>query len=123
MNSETEYKSRGARCGYIAAVVGAFLIVAGLVWITWHYTRPQPLGEDRAALRAKTLAELRANNLEVLHNPNYVWQDAAKGVVRMPIEHAMDLTVKMWQNPAAARSNLTARVEKATFVPPPPSYE
>ena len=123
MNSETECKSCGARCGYVAAVLGAFLIVAGLLWITRHYTRPEPLGEDRAAVRAKALAELRANNLEVLHSPNYVWQDAAKGVVRMPIKPAMDLAVKMWQDPAAARSNLIDRVEKATFVPPPPKYE
>ena len=123
MNSETESKPCGTRCGYIAAIVGAFLIVAALVWITYHYTRPEPLGEDRAAVRSKALAELRAANHDVLYSPNYVWQDPAKGIVRMPINDAMTLAEKLWQNPAAARSNLTARVEKATFVPPPPAYE
>ena len=123
MNSETECKTCGARCAYIAALVGAFLIVAGLVWVMRHYTRPEPLGEDRAALRSKTLAALRAENEEVLHNPNYAWQDAAKGIVRMPIDRAMELSLTLWKNPATARTNLIAREEKATFVPPPPSYE
>jgi hypothetical protein len=123
LNPETECKPCGARCAYLAAVLGAFVIVAGLVYVMYHFTRPEPLGEDRAAARRKALVELRASNEEVLHNPNYVWQDAAKGVVRMPIDRAVELSLKMWQNPAAARSNLIARVEKATFVPPPPSYE
>jgi hypothetical protein len=113
----------GARCAYIAAVLGAFLIVAALVWITYRYTRPEPLGEDRAEVRRKALAELRAANEEILHNPGYVWQDPAKGVVRLPIDRAMELSLKLWQNPAAARSNLITRVEKATAVAPPPSYE
>jgi hypothetical protein len=38
--------------------------------------------------------------------------------VRLPINEAMKLALREWQNPAAARSNLIARVEKATAVPP-----
>jgi hypothetical protein len=89
----------------------------------FHYTRPAPLGEDRAAVRRKALMELRASNHDVLENPHYVWQDPAKGVVRMPIDRAVELALKLWQNPASARSNLIARVEKATAVAPPPAYE
>ncbi len=124
MNSQpdSECKQCGV-CGYVAGVIGAFLIVAGLVWIMNHYTRPEPLGEDRAAVRRKALKELRASNEEVLNNPNYAWQDPAKGVVRMPIDHAIELSLKLWQDPAAARSNLIARVEKATAVPPPQTFE
>ena len=116
MNSQPECRS--SVCAYSAAIIGSFLIVAGLVWVMLHYTRPEPLGEDRAALRRKNLAELRAANEEVLHNPNFVWQDPAKGIVRMPIDRAMELALEYWKNPAAARSNLIARVEKATAVPP-----
>ena len=101
-------------CGYVAAVIGSFLIVAGLVWIMFHYTRPEPVNAERAAQRRKALVDLRAANAEVLDNPNYVWQIPARGVVRMPIDRAMELSLKLWQNPAAARSNLIARVEKAT---------
>ncbi len=122
MNSNPEAKCP-ASCAYGVAIVGSFLIVAGLVWIMFHFTRPEPLGEDRAVARRKALKELRASNEEILNNPNYVWQDPAKGVVRLPIDRAMALALQLWQNPAAARSNLIARVEKATAVPPPQSFE
>lgn len=123
MNSQSECKQCGARCAYVVGILGAFLIAAGLVWVMWHFTRPEPLGEDRAVARKKALAELRAANQDVLYSSSYAWQDAAKGVVRMPIDRAMELSLKMWQNKDAARSNLIARVEKATAVAPPPSYE
>ena len=110
MNSEPQCKS--GPCAYIAAVIGAFLIVAGLVWIMHSYTRPEPLGEDRAAFRRKNLAEIRAANAEALSS--FGWQDQTRGVVRLPISEAMKLVEHDWQNPAAARSNLIARVEKAT---------
>jgi hypothetical protein len=118
LNSQSECKN--TFCAYSVAVIGAFLIVAGLVWVMYSFTRPEPLGEDRAALRRKNLAELRAANTEILYNRNFVWQDQTKGIVRMPIDRAMELSIQLWQHPTAARSNLIDRVEKATFVPPPP---
>ncbi len=105
-------------CAYIVAGLGTLLIVAVLVRVMVDYTRPAPPTEDRAALRHKNLQELRNANAEVLSNPNYVWQDQAKGVVRMPIKDAMELSLKLWQDKNAARSNLFARAEKAFAVPP-----
>lgn len=107
-------------CAYSVAVIGSFLIVAGLVWAMYHFTRPEPLGEDRAAFRRKTLAEVRNADAEVLNNPNYVWQDQSKGIVRLPLTNAMELALRLWQDPAAARSSLNARAEKAFYIPPPP---
>ena len=112
---------------YGIGILGSFLIVAALVWAMRHYTQPAPLGEDRAAVRAKALAELRAAESEALRTP--AWMDAAKGVVRLPMQQAMTMVERDWgQNPAAARSNLIARVEKATALPPkapekPSQYE
>jgi hypothetical protein len=102
---------------YIVGILGSFLIVAALVWAMRHYTQPAPLGEDRAAVRAKALVELRAAEAEALNNPG--WVDQTKGLVRLPIEDAMKMVERDWgQNPAAARSNLISRVEKATAPPP-----
>ena len=101
---------------YVLAVLGALLIVAALVWEMQRYTQPPPLGQDRVALRKKALAELRAQEANELSS--YGWVDQAKGVVRLPIAEAMKLALSEWQNPAAARSNLIARVEKATALPP-----
>ncbi len=103
---------------YVLAILGAFLIVAALVWAMQRYTQPPPRGQERVALRKKALAELRAT--EAAELGSYGWVDQAKGVVRLPIADAMRLALREWQNPPAARSNLIARVEKATAVPPPP---
>ncbi len=102
---------------YLIAAVGAFLIVAAVVWGTRKLVQPPPLSEDRVATRLRSLAEVRAAEAQALTTVG--WIDQTKGVVRLPIETALVLTERTWQNPAQARSNLIARVEKATFVPPP----
>jgi hypothetical protein len=102
---------------YVLAALGAFLIVAGLVWAMHRYTQPPPLGENRAEVRAKALAELRAAEADALEHA--AWIDQPKGIVRLPIQEALKMVERDWgQNPVAARSNLIARVEKATAVPP-----
>jgi hypothetical protein len=105
-------------CAYIIATLGTLLIVGVLVRVMMDYTRPAPPTEDRAQLRRKNLQDLRNANAEVLNTPNYVWQDQAKGVVRMPIKDAMELSLKLWQDKDAARSNLFARTKIAFAVPP-----
>jgi hypothetical protein len=107
------------RLPYGLAILSAFLIVAVLVGIMRHYTQPAP-AVDRARKdeRAKALAELRAAEADALHS--VAWMDQARGIVRLRIEDALILAEREWKNPAAARSNLVARVEKATAVAPPP---
>jgi hypothetical protein len=102
---------------WVIGIAGSFLIVAALVWVMQRYTQPAALNAQRAAERAKALGELRAAETEALEHAG--WMDQAKGIVRLPIEEAMRLVERDWgQNPAAARSNLIARVEKATAAPP-----
>lgn len=100
------------------AVVVASLIFVALVWKTRQYTKPASPDEARRVERAKALAELRAAEADALQNP--AWLDQAKGVVRLPINDALKLAEREWQNPAQARSNLIARMEKATALPPKP---
>ena len=118
MNSP-EKKCNWLLSAWSITVLGSLLIVAGLVWIMNDFTRPAPLTEDRAAMRRKTLAEVRNAEGEVLNNKNYVWQDQSKGIVRIPIDQAMEQTIRMWQKPVEARTNVFARTAKAFFVPPP----
>lgn len=115
MNTNPDTASRIAT---FFGILGSFLVVAGLVWVMQKSTRPAPLNQARAAERKKNLVELQAASVNIL--TNYGWQDPAKAIVRMPIADAMELTIKEYQNPAAAKSNLVARVEKATAVPPKP---
>jgi hypothetical protein len=103
---------------YLAGVVGALLIVGALSWAMYNYMQPEPLGKNRAEERAKALVELQAAENDALNNLG--WVDQSKGLVRLRIKDAMDIVEREWRNPAAARSNLIARVEKANPPPPPP---
>ena len=114
-NSE-ESRCCGSRLSYVVAVFGALLVVAGLVWAMKHYTTPPSLTAARAAERAKNLTELRA--LEKQEMENYGWVDQPKGIVRLTVDRAVELTVDGGKDLASARKDLIARVEKATFVPP-----
>jgi hypothetical protein len=103
---------------YFIGVFGTFLIVAGLIGLMYFYTRPAPLDAARAAERRKNLAELNALNQKALEN--YETIDPVKGIIRLPIARAMELTALEWRDPAVGRSNLLARLERALIQPPPP---
>jgi hypothetical protein len=101
----------------LVAVLAACLIFAALVWQMKKYTQPAPAADaGRKAERAKARAELTAAETDALNNAG--WIDQTKGLVRLPIAEALKIAERDWQNPAQARSNLIARVEKATALPP-----
>ena len=101
---------------YAISILGTFLIVAMLVLAMRHYTQPAPVGANRVEERYKFLQDQRAADAKALNE--YDWMDRDKGIVRLPVQRALELTLQEWQNPAAARSNLISRVEKATAAPP-----
>ncbi len=94
----------------------ACLLFAVLVAMVKYSTPDPAIDADRAAVRAKALAEIRAAETQALNSPG--WIDQNRGLVRLPIAIAMQIIEREGQNPAAVRSNLTARVEK-TAAPAP----
>src|SRR5260370_18194436 len=102
MNSEPTRV--GVCLAYAIGILGSFLIVAALAWAIHRYTQPPPLGEDRAAMRAKNLAELRAAEAEALHTTAWIVQ--SKGAVRLRAEDAIYLAPRAWQIPPPPRSTL-----------------
>lgn len=103
------------------ASLGAFLVVALLVFAMKHYTRPIPLNTGRAEERRKALAEVREAGARILSTAEVV--DPGKGFIRVKIDTAMEITVKEYQNPASFRTNLVARAEKLAQPPPKVEYE
>lgn len=71
--------------------VGVILLFALIVFIAYLPNRPPPVDHAVVEARLSTLAELRAREHSLLHS--YAWVDASSGVVRIPIERAMELTV------------------------------
>ena len=114
-------KGRGA--AWFVAVAGSLLLVGGLVW--WILARTQPAGVDtaRATLRYNNLAEIRAAEHAAVTTADVL--DKAKGIYRIPVTNAVELFLRLWQDPAAGRADLLARIEKATAKPPekPSEYE
>jgi len=103
---------------YILGAVGVLLIMAVVVKLAIQQTQPTAVlaGQKRADERRKNIAELRQSNAEVLNS--YAWADQAKGIVRVPVDHALGMMLQEWQNPMQGRKKLLSRIEKATAVAP-----
>jgi hypothetical protein len=118
------YNSPG---GFRLTIYG--LVIAGLFFTLFIFTRDmyrenatgRPNAQARAAERIKARDELRKTTAAALANGGMV--DTNKGIVRIPIARAMQMTVEAYQNPDAARSNLVARAQKAAAPAPQPSFE
>jgi len=77
-----------------AAVIGGFLIFVLILVVAYLPNAPAPLpeGTKTPEERARILSELRAK--ETAAATTYGWVDQSKGIVRIPIERAMQLTVE-----------------------------
>ena len=105
----------------VVAVLATFLLMAFLVRQMVKVTQPAPVGANIGAARAEENAKIRAAGVDAAKNWGYSYQ--AQGMVRLPIEDAMKLTVQGYQNAAAFKTDLVARVEKATAPPPKPKND
>lgn len=118
MSAETSCCGSARTTAWVLGTLGTLSIMILLVWAMVRATRPEDIAAARALERARFLQEIR--QAEALATTTYAWQDQAKGFVRVPVSRARELVLQEWQQPAVARSNLIARVEKATEIPPPP---
>jgi hypothetical protein len=107
MNIPTINRVSGAAIGLIlVSVIFAVLTVAVKLFVT-----VPALDADRAAVLSKALTEIHAAENTSLNNAG--WIDQSRGLVRLPIETAVQLAAQAWQHPASARADLNARAEKA----------
>lgn len=109
----------------IIFVVACLLFVALIVVVKLSVSVPA-IDADRAALRTKALADMRAAETTALATPGWIDQD--RNIVRLPIETALQLSERAEKNPAAARADLIARAEKAAAplpktAPKPSAFE
>jgi hypothetical protein len=112
-------RASGAAVGF---VIVSFIFLV-LVAIAKHSVQVPAVDADRTGTIASQLMMIRSNEVVSLNNPG--WVDKTRGIVRLPLDTALQLTVEEWQNPAQARADLLARSKKATapvaVAPPKPS--
>lgn len=96
--------------------VAASSLFAVLVLALKFSVSPPAIDADRAAERSRDLAQVRAAETQALNHAG--WIDPQRGLVRLPIDVALQLTAQQWQNPAQARADLIAREEKAAAPAP-----
>jgi hypothetical protein len=104
---------------YSVAILAVLLIGYILVHAMRAYVPTEAINAKRASERAAGLADVRATAEKELHGDS-VYLNRNNGIVRLPIERAMELVVQGGKDPAAFRTNLMARVEKASTPPPAP---
>jgi len=112
MTLENTNRASGAAVGFILATI---LFVAMSVVVKFFVSVPA-IDADRDAVRSKALAKIRAAEDKSLNTVG--WADQSRGIVRLPVETAMQQAAQAWQNSAAARADLNARAEKAAAPAP-----
>jgi hypothetical protein len=111
-------RQSGAVLPYFIIVVGAFLTMAALLWLTREEARPQAIGSHRAVIRHKNLEEVRVANEAAVNGYSVV--NAEKGIYQIPVERAIDAMIREWKKPEAALKLMSDRVDLATALPPAP---
>ena len=117
-NRTARAKNRpGLRWFFAWAMVLLLLFGGATLWLTgWQAGNADPEEARRAEFRAKTLAELRADNAKKLNS--YAWVDRANGRVQIPIAEAMKLVLADI-NKTRPRAAYPAATPEPTATPAP----
>lgn len=103
MANDTSAPARSSLAVTAAVVMVCFLVFAGIVTLAYLKNRDTSLVPDLTKVdeadrwkfteqgRAARLAELRGKELTA--STSYAWVDQSAGIVRLPIDRAMDLVV------------------------------
>jgi hypothetical protein len=89
----------------LVSVLGVFVLFGLFAAVVWYLYLPRRTGafpDDgirTADQRVKTLAELRAKEAQQLQS--YAWVDEKAGVVQLPLDRAVELTLEQYQQPTS----------------------
>jgi hypothetical protein len=96
---DTNAASKPASLLSVVGILAGFALFLLLVYLVYLPRQSGPFIGDGIRTpeeRATRLAELRAN--EQKHSHTYAWIDQSAGLVQVPIEHAMELTVQRYSS-------------------------
>ena len=94
MSDSTHTPSKSGLWVTVAAAIGGFAIFALIVFIAYLPKKPDPLpdGARTPEQRKSALADLRAKEKAALST--YGWVDQNAGIVRIPVDEAVKITIK-----------------------------
>ncbi len=93
----SDQRSHSAPLITILTVLAGFALFAAVVYYVYVPRQTGPFTDDgmhTAALRKKNLADLRAKQAKQAES--YAWVDQKAGVVQLPLDVAMELTVEKY---------------------------
>ncbi len=93
----SDQPSRSAPLVTILTVLAGFALFAAVVYYVYLPHQTGPFTDDgmhTAELRKKNLADLRAKQAQ--QAASYAWVDQKAGVVQLPLDVAMELTVQKY---------------------------
>jgi hypothetical protein len=111
----TPEKANNASGAAIAFIAGSLVFIILGIAVRLATTVPD-IDADAGAKISQALAQIRSN--EYTNLTQIGWVDQSRGIVRLPIETAMQAVEQAWQNPGQARADLIAREKKATAPAP-----
>ena len=76
----------------VVGIIGSFAIILLILWTAYLPQRPAKINQSIAAERRRKLVELEARQHET--TTNYGWVNANQGIVRIPVERAIELVVQ-----------------------------
>jgi flagellar basal body-associated protein FliL len=80
---------------FIGVLILMIAAVLGGLWLNRSGSVTETEDANRAAIRAKNLAELQSADTTAL--TTYGWNDKAKGIIHLPITKAMELVLPSLQ--------------------------
>lgn len=94
----SNFISRPASLFSVLAILccfGLFFLLVYLAYLPKQTGAYDQIGSYTSTERLEKLSELRANEIE--QSSSYAWIDQPAGIVQLPIERAMELTVQRYQ--------------------------
>lgn len=77
-----------------ASILGGFAIFAFIVTIAYLPQRPAPVQQGALTPRERLIRLMEMRSKEQKQSTSYAWIDQQKGLVQLPIERAMELTIQ-----------------------------
>ena len=112
MNPENANRASGAVIAFIAVSLLFIVLTVAAKFLT---TVPD-VDADAGTKRSQALTQIHGT--EYTNLTQLGWVDQSRGIVRLPIQTALQAAEQAWQNPAQARADLIEREKKAAAPAP-----